>query len=48
VSRGRGAEILAEDLARCGLGDDADELDPPDLLVRGDPARDELDDLVRG
>jgi hypothetical protein len=48
LPRGGGAQILAEDPARRGLGDGADELDQPDLLVRGDPARDELDDLVRG
>jgi hypothetical protein len=48
VPCGRRAKVLAEDLARCGLGDDIDEPDPPDLLVRGDLACDQLDHFVCG
>ena len=46
--RARGAEVLAEDLARRRLGDGVDELDAADLLIWGDPGCDEVDDFLCG
>ena len=42
------AEFSAKDLARGGLGNRVDELDQPDLLVRGDFTGDELLALLGG